>query len=257
MIEVLKKHIEDINKVFLIGVNFLNVARSLKSISLDLKLLAINGILQAAKIGNQQGQSLITLSGFLSDLPNTIAPELEELEKTSYYFSKNITECTISFRKFYQFTSSLENYYDDMQKNSHFLRNLTVISLKDAFEKSNQIELYIDDHNKIVNLKRLVANNYKLLEHVNEFLEATKKDLKKSRSIIERVQRNGFIARYMATCISIESSYLRGSIVDFTSLVQNINNMIDELNLKLDSIIQNINEGETLVDKTLNSRVIN
>jgi hypothetical protein len=256
MIDVLKSYIDDINRVFLIGVNFLNVARSLKSISLDLKLLAVNGILQAAKVGNQQGQSLITLSGFLSDLPGKIAPELDELERTSSFFSKNITECTISFRRFYQYASTTENYYNDMLKNSKFKKPLIINSLKDAFDRASTIEQYIDDDFKISNLKRLIKNNTDLLEHVNDYLHAIQMDLKKSKNIIERIQRNGFIARYMATCISIEASYLRGNIANFSALVQNINTMIDELNVKLDSIITNINEGETLVEKALNSKII-
>ena len=91
MNNILEKYTTDIERVFNIGVEVLNGARSMRRISFELKLLAINGIIQAAKIGNNQGQSLITLSGFLSDLPSQIAPELNNLEQLTGVMAREIT----------------------------------------------------------------------------------------------------------------------------------------------------------------------
>lgn len=255
----LEKYKNDITDVFTLGVEVLNVSRSLKSISLDLKLLAINGIVQAARIGNHQGQSLITLSGFLSDLPVQIAPELKDLEDLSNRLSKEITIISITVRRFmlysmslYSFTKKLIGSYNknlkDVDINLMNSKELMEIERNPLFRHSSELEKE--------NLRILAQKNLSIIRSLNKLLSASEITINSSRNKIERIRRNGFIANYMGSNILIESAYLHGTNQNFNDLVNNIHNIIVNLNEKLDAILEKIDESSKLLKNLINTGII-
>lgn len=258
MNEELVLYKNSISEVFNIGVNVLNVSRSLKNISLDLKLLAINGIVQAARIGDNQGQSLITLSGFLSSLPAQIAPELEDLEKLTGNLSTQITISSIAVHRFILYSLSLENILKGISRNGK-------TKIEDNLNIYRAVDLERIEHNAYLqgvdgllksNIIYLAKVNLKLIKELNELLLKSKTTIILSRNKIERVRRNGFIANYMGSNISIESSYLQKSQQNFGDLVNNIKQMVDALNERLDIILDKINDGEKLLTKLIKSGII-
>jgi hypothetical protein len=259
MNDKLIKYKNDITKVFTLGVEVLNVARSLKGISLDLKLLAINGIVQAARIGNHQGQSLITLSGFLSDLPVQIAPELKDLEDLSNRLSTEITIISITVRRFmlysmslYAFSTKLTSEHNktlrDVDINLMNSRELQDIDRNPLFRYSTKLEKE--------NLRAIAQKNLSIIRSLNKLLSASEITITSSRNKIERIRRNGFIANYMGSNILIESAYLRGTNQSFNDLVSNIHNIVMNLNEKLDAILEKINESSKLLINLINTGII-
>ena len=65
------------------------------------------------------------------------------------------------------------------------------------------------------------------------------------------MSRNGFIANYMGTNISIETSYLPSNRQSFYGLVQNIKAIVDSLNSKLDVLLQHLIKSEKLLDNLI------
>jgi hypothetical protein len=252
------KYTKDITAVFGIGVDVLNVARSLKTISLDLKLLAINGIVQAAKIGTNQGQSLITLSGFLSALPLQIAPELADLEELASILARKITISSIQVRRFINYSTSLENMVDKAvhAKNKSAVKEINVYSAK-TLNKLKHIK-------SVSNLDPLLRDNIYLLAQknldlnlsMNEGLYESLAIIIRTRKKIERIRQNGVIANYMGSNISIESSYLTKGKKDFEALVNNIKGIVGALNEKLDQILEKLIESEKLLSKLIKSGII-
>lgn len=254
---ILNKYKTDITKLFGIGVDVLNGTRSLKIISVDLKLLAINGIVQAAKIGSNQGQSLITLSAFLSDLPQQIAPELRELEKLAAHLSRQITIASISVRRFIQYSITLAKTIDEVFKEAGSNFSSTDFNLLDENElrrlqKNDIIQdtLPIKKKNIII----LCNKNIEIMKAVNQNLFEVHSSMAKARKKIETVGRNGFIANYMGSNISIESAFLPKNMRSFSSLVNNIKAIIDNLDSSLNNILDKITEGDTLIKSFIKLR---
>ena len=225
MNHLLFKYKNDITKVFGIGVDVLNSTRQLKSISLDLKLLAINGIVQAAKIGNNQGQSLITLSAFLSDLPTKIAPELDELEKLVGHLSRQITICSIAVRRFMMYNMALAKTIDRVSLETGAKTNSTDFKLMNVYELSR-----ISSHESFSdakpisksNLHEISLKNEEIMETLIELLRDIHTTISRARNRIEEVRRDGSTANYMGSSISIESAYLTDNSGSFDGLVSNI-----------------------------------
>lgn len=258
MNEAIKKYSKDITAVFGIGVDVLNVSRSLKTISVDLKLLAINGIVQAAKIGNNQGQSLITLSGFLSTLPNQIAPELGDLENLSNQLAREITVCSIVVRRFINYSLSLEKTIKIALKENKALatKSINIYSTKvlQGLKHSN----VLSDLEQIrrQNIIILAQKNLDLIISMNNYLARSQAIIIRARKKIERIRQNGFVANYMGSNISIESSYLSSGKKDFESLVNNIKKIVNALNDKLDQILDKLIESEKLLSNLIKSGII-
>lgn len=257
MSTVIEKYMSDITQVFSIGVEVLNGARSLKGISLDLKLLAINGIVQAAKIGSNQGQSLITLSGFLSDLPIQIAPELDELELTTSIFARQLTICSIAVRRFLQYSSALKKFIDRVLKGTNSTYNSNDFNLLDlrvlsklhshhAFNDINPIEKE--------NLKILTHKNIIIVEEINNHLVDAHNSMIRATKKLDSIKRNGFIANYMGSNILIESSYLSSDQKSFSGLVNNIKGIVKILDEQLQIINENISKGDNIVTTLIRSR---
>jgi hypothetical protein len=258
MNEAINKYSIDITAVFGIGVDVLNVSRSLKTISLDLKLLAINGIVQAAKVSNNQGQSLITLSGFLSSLPTQIAPELADLEYLSNQLAREITICSIVVRRFINYSLSLEKTIISTLKehNKTTSRNINIYSTKVLQNLRNNNILSKLEPIRKENIFILADKNLDLINDMNEYLLRSQSIIIKARKKIERIRQNGLVANYMGTNISIESSYLLSGKKDFESLVNNIKIIVTTLNNKLDQILDKLIESEKLLSNLIKSGII-
>ncbi len=254
----IKKYMQDITQVFALGVDVLNVSRSLKTISLDLKLLAINGIVQAAKIGNNQGQSLITLSGFLSALPQQIAPELADLEGLTNQLARQITICSITVRRFVNYSITL-----DKTIKSAFVKKIRVDS-KDLNIYSTKVLLRLKHLPALNELEPLMKENVLLLAQknldlmlvLNNYLFSSLARIIRTRKKIERIRQNGFIANYMGTNIAIESAYLYSGKKDFEALVSNIKNIVIALNDKLDAILEKLIDSEKILSNLIKLGII-
>lgn len=250
---------DDITKVFGLCVDILSVARSLKTISMDIKLLAYNGIVQAARIGSEQGKSLITLSGFLSDLPLKIEPELEDLEQYAGELSHQITICSITVRRFTLYSMGLMSTISRVAHEagfSHADQQINLLNAKELKNISKNILVRKASDIHLKNIEYISAKNLSIIKSLNVLLNEAQSTILRSRKKIERIRRNGFIANYMGANISIESAYIRGNRKSFDGLVNNIKLMVDQLNEKLDSILEKISESETLLSRLIHSGII-
>jgi hypothetical protein len=253
--QILQKYQNDMTKIFGIGVIVLTGARSLKRISLDLKLLAINGIVQATKISSLQGQSLITLSGFLSELPGVIEPELNELEDIAGRLSRVITVNSISVRRYMFYSLFMHRTFDEILadsessiKSEHL--NLSSMEVLSSIEKSSYLRNV--DYLRKDNIKQMAEKIIAIQSNINDLLNTAISIINKAILKIERIHRNGFSANYMGSYISIESAYLTHNKKNFQGLVENIKKMFTELQDNLNIILDNINNGKRILLSLLN-----
>ncbi len=257
MADLFATYSKNISTIFSIGVDVLNGSRALKNISLDLKLLAINGIVQAAKIGTNQGQSLITLSGFLSDLPVQIAPELKELEYISSNLASEITMSSIFVKKFLQYTLTLSKYIDLILKplkTSYSSSDFNLISVREL-ERLHRHEVFTRvKSSELESLRYFAENNVITLKKINELLFDGHTSFMRARTKIDNITRNGVIANYMGSNILIEASYLSDDQKSFEGLVNNIKKIINTLDASLFTIQEMIVKGDNTLTQMINLR---
>ncbi len=243
-----------IAQIFKIGIEVLHHTRELKGISAELKLLAINGIVHAAKIGNNEGRSLITLSGFLSELPVQIAPDLEELEERTGNLADNITLCSMAVRRLMQFSIALEKTLNltFRELNSSFsasnfdllnIRVLEKIHQNQSLNKASKLQIH--------NIRKLTDKNIYLLTIINKNFVDIQSLIKSIGVKIDRARRNGLIADYMGSNIMIESSYLQGDRKNFNSLVSNIKELVGRLDKRLFHISEKLSDSTNLLTKLM------
>jgi hypothetical protein len=238
-----------ITKLFKHGIDILHNSRELKGISSELKLLAINGIVHAAKNNNNEGRSLITLSGFLSDLPLKIAPEIDELELKTSILSAELTSCSMLIKRLNQFSivifesmllHSETKYHHDI-RSLDFLDNKTLEKVLTLPFMKNMKQIQKN------NIKIVASKNIILIENLIKSFASINNNMNSIKISIERASRNGLIAQYMGSNILIEASYLHGDKSNFTSLVDNIKSLVSNLDNKLNTISDKLSLSVSII----------
>jgi len=113
------------------------------------------------------------------------------------------------------------------------------------------------EENRILkeNIIQISKNNIDVMNSINDMFIATQGTINRARQTIERIKRNGFIANYMGSYISIESSYLAGGRQKFSGLVNHIKDMYAMLIKNLEEIEEKIEEGDFLLKNLVKSGI--
>lgn len=255
MSKLTSKFQKSISRLYIIGIDSLHENRKLKTTSLDLKLIAINGITHAAKIANVGGKSLITLSGFLSELPKQIAPELEELENHTLKLTNQLTLTSITVKRLLQYSNSLQRIIRLFfgKNDADILLNYDYLSEKGLQSILNDEILNKLDGNRLYNIKFVINKNITILDTLEILFREVNSSLQKILLLIERTRRNALIADYMGSNIMIESSYLNAGNDNFRALVTDIKRIVNNMDKKLEFISDQLNEGRAILNQ-LNKR---
>lgn len=210
--------------------------------------MAVNGIVRAGKVASGQGKSLAALSGFLSDLPAKIAPELEKLEILAGDLAVSLTEASIDVRRFVNYTEGLSLIIKSSGENQESQKfDLLKISNLRTVSASRQLREIVGVRFPEVEL--LSDRGVKVSEKITEKLIDAKKIMNQAKKRIADIGRSGFTASYMGTYISIESSYLRKESHDFASLIDSIKQITTELEDRLTDLSDLILKCELKVDE--------
>lgn len=243
MNRILDKYKNEVFKILNMGINTLNLARSLKTISSELQVLAYNGVVLSSKINTNQGKSLITLSRFLSDLPSQIGPELLELEKRASVLADELTQSALNIKKLIQFSITLDKLLNRI--------NIESIRIDDInfFDKNEINDILVKKEDTDANetykhaVEVLISKNAEILEKLSDHFFEARDAFNKTSNTAEKIKRNTFIADYMGSNILIESAYLDTNQKNFSGFVDDINRIISKLNSQLADINNRINFG--------------
>lgn len=239
---------KDVNSIFTICINILNVARSFDDLAFEMELLAINGTVHSEKIDHRYGNPLSALTESLSDIPKQIAPEIAELETLSTALFRKIVLCSLAVRRFYQYTRCFERClhqsseekitveFDSSSKKSDNQENL------DKLKKSK----HLSDLQKI-NIQHLMEKNTQNMEALADLLQDSLYFLHGTMRRLEKIQTIGLTAKYLGTCISINASYLSQGAAQFHGLVHGINEMVSRLENMQNTLLDHIQQGNRKV----------
>lgn len=251
---VLDQFMTDINSLFRICTAVTNFARSMNAMVREIELLAMNGVVHAAKIAEGQGKPLLTLGEILTDLPKRISPEVRELETWCNHIAKNTAKCSNLVRRFYQHLSCLLVMINRSSQEEDFstLERLAALNLTRA---SGIASLVMEvERGKMLplcqaNMKFLAAQCQTNMAETTRLLKASDDHLKKAHLSAENIKALGITARYLALYISVEAASLRQTQSSFQNLASTINETIDRLEQQFKIMNQTIAEGCDLLKR--------
>jgi hypothetical protein len=260
MLDVLGVFKRNINQLFGICVDILNVGRSLQQLSLSMQILAINGVVQAAKVGDGKGRPILALVQILNRTPGEIRPEVEAIERLCAKLAQLAAHSSNLVWRYYQLIASLLVAMPRESPSSSSAAAAIVPHLRfttpddiaqlmahPSFHMGEQLER--DNRKTIATICR--TNLTELHERLNEALRC----LGDTRRALHGLEMIGLTARYMAFCIASEAAGLEEAGMNFKTLSKEIGQAVDELNAKTHAMKTSIDGGSDMVELLLKGHV--
>ena len=256
MHDVLSLFKRNINQLFGITVDILNVGRSLQQLSLSMQILANNGVVQAAKIPGGKGRPMLALVEILNNTPKEIRPEVAALEHLCAGLAKVTASSSNIIWRYHQLIASLlsamahgerSSASNGLDSLSHLrfttAADLTQLTQHPAFISAEALER--ENRPFVVNLCQ--ANLTELHERLKEALRC----LGETQQALGGLKSIGLTARYMAFCIASEAAGLAEAEANFKNLATEITRVVDDLDGKTLAMKKAIEHGQELLDLLL------
>lgn len=238
----------DINKLFGVCMDVVKFARIMDSMVYEMQLLALNGVVHAAKIQGTEGRPLLALGQVLTDLPEKIVPEVLELERWCTQVAKNTAKCSDLVRRYYQHimcvvAATIQQINPD---DSSFLKDMATMHLSHPSDVAKFIthpffeQLPSIMHNNLLRLSQQCQVNYgESLQLLNESIYC----LEKAKLASENIKAVGTTAHYLSLYIKIEAAYLSEKQDNFNNLAYTLNETIARLEDNFKNMKEAISQG--------------
>ena len=256
MHDVLSLFKRNINQLFGITVDILNVGRSLQQLSLSMQILANNGVVQAAKIPGGKGRPMLALVEILNNTPKEIRPEVEALEHLCAGLAKVTASSSNIVWRYHQLIASLLSAmaHAEPTSASKHLETLSHLRFTTAADVTQLMHhpacsdtgaLERDNRAYIVHLCQ--TNLAELHERLKEALRC----LGETQQALVGLKTIGLTARYMAFCIASEAAGLAEAEANFKNLATEITHVVDDLDAKTRAMKEAIEHGQELLELLL------
>ena len=243
-----------ISQLFRICMEVMTFARAMNTMVYEMELLAMNGVVHAAKVSDGQGKPLLALGEILSDLPSKITPEVRELESWCAQVAKNTAKCSDLGRHHYQQTCCLVagicRYAEESQLAN--CEDLTRLNLTRSADITTLMKNSLFD--TVPSLPRgnmnFLANRCRSNSaEITQLLKHSAQCLGKGKVSAENIKAIGTTARYLALYICIEAAYLSDKQASFNNLAKTITETIDQLDEQFKSMTDILLEGELVLQQ--------
>ncbi len=249
----LMRHKTDINKLFGICMDVVKFARIMDTMVYEMQLLALNGVVHAAKVPGHEGRPLLALGQVLTDLPEKIGPEVRELEGWCTQVAKNTAKCSDLVRRYYQQIMCLVSTVlkqvtsDDIP----FLREMADMNLSRASDVAKFMK-----HPFFERLPPIIYDNLQRLSHqcqVNhgetiQLLRESIQCLGKAKLASENIKGVGTTAQYLSLYIKVEAAYLSEKQDNFNNLAYTLNETIERLESNFNNMKDAIAQGSNALE---------
>lgn len=256
MIQALIDYNRDMNRVFGTCVRIQGTARHLGDSNLEIELLARNGVAEAARLPEGKGRSLLVLAEVLSELPDQIRPDVDNIETLCERLARNTADCSNVVRLYYQLVSSLLVTVDELGEPTDgttrrakealraqsYLRGEDIGSLKSFLEAK---DTFATRSRSSTMLSDRCREN---LGRIGERLSESENILCEVFDRIRSILTFGRTARYLAQNIAIEAAAIGPDGANFTNLSRTIHDVVDQLEKNLSALRQSADKGEGLLE---------
>ncbi|GMV48971.1 hypothetical protein FBQ96_00695 [Nitrospirales bacterium NOB] len=246
----------NINELFGICVDILNVGRSLQQLSWSMQILANNGVVQAAKVGGGKGRPMLALVEILNHTPKEIRPEVASLERLCATLAKVTASSSNIAWRYHQLLASLLSTIAHSEQAStpathDLLARLRFTTAEDVAQLMRhprfaaEERLQRDNHTFIADLCQ--TNLVQLHERLKDAVRC----LGETRQALGGLKMIGLTSRYMAFCIASEAAGLAEAEANFRNLSAEITRVVDDLDAKTRAMKDAIDHGQELLELLL------
>ncbi|MDH5667145.1 MAG: hypothetical protein OEY86_03950 [Nitrospira sp.] len=256
MLDVLSVFKRNTNQLFGICVDILNVGRSLQQLSLSMQILAINGVVQAAKVGDGKGRPILALVEILNHTPGEIRPEVETIERLCAKLAKLAAHSSNTVWRYYQLIAGLlttipREYRTSSRMHADAILDLPFTTPDDLAQLTAHPTFQTGDALARSNRQSIATICRANLTDLHERLEEALSCLDDTRRALHGLETIGLTARYMAFCIASEAAGLGEAGMNFKNLATEIGKAVDELNAKTHTMKVSIDGGVEMVELLL------
>lgn len=256
MHDALSQFKRNINQLFGICVEILNVGRSLQQLSWSMQILANNGVVQAAKVSGGKGRPMLALVEILNHTPKEIRPEVETLEQLCAQLARVAAHSSSLVWRYHQLIATLLSSIRQGAEGRSTSVDPAIDHLR--FTTPEDLERLVH-HTDFTHGDRLVQSNRAYLAHLcqtilgelhTEFKHALR-CLADTKRALNGLKMIGMTSRYMAFCIASEAAGLAEAEANFKNLSAEIGTLVDDLDGKTRTMKVAIDDGEDLVELLL------
>lgn len=260
MLDVLGVFKRNINQLFGTCVDILNVGRSLQQLSLSMQILAINGVVQAAKVGGGKGRPMLALVEILNHTPREIRPEVDVIEHRCADLARLTAHSSSIVWRYYQLINGLllampRGHRFSSRTDAEVFPSLrfttpddiTTLMTHQSFRHGESLE-----QDNLRTIGRICQIN---LTDLHERLRQTLHCLEEISRALHGLEMIGLTARYMAFCIASEAAALDDAGLNFKNLSTEIGRAVDDLEAKTHTMKVSIESGQELVESLLEGHV--
>ena len=260
MLDVLGVFKRNTNQLFGICVDILNVGRSLQQLSLSMQILAINGVVQAAKVGDGKGRPILALVEILNHTPGEIRPEVEAIERLCAKLARLAAHSSNIVWRYYQLVGSLlatipREHGSSSPTNTVAIPDLQFTTPDDLAQLMAHPSFQMGEPLERNNRQSIAAICQTNLTELHERLRDALGCLDDTRQALHGLETIGLTARYMAFCIASEAVGLGDAGMNFKNLATEIGQAVDELNAKTHTMKSSIDGGLDMVELLLKGQV--
>jgi len=259
VLDDLRAHQVEMTRLFSVGVDILNAARTLDSMSAELQMLARNGVVQAAQMnrssrgGHGEGAPLLALAGILSGCPRRIAAQLARLGERCAAIASHTAHCSGLARRHTQHLNSL----------------LLVLGRECRGAQADELATLLRD----VNLRRpgelgrvlartdgwqlppALAANVRMIgersadtaRRLSASLRQTGTCLRETGGILRAIERIAETVNYLGVNVAIEAAHCAERGADFRQLAREIQGTVARFEQKLQAIRHSAERGRVLL----------
>ena len=256
MLDVLCVFKRNINQLFGTCVEILNIGRSLQQLSFSMQILAINGVAQAAKVGDGKGRPILALVEILNHTPREIRPEVETIDQLCANLARVTAHSSNIVWRYYQLVGSLlmtlpREHHTSPGGNTGPLSHLRFTTPDDITELMAHPSFQAGDPVERSNRHSIATICQANLTGLHDRLREVLRCLGDTRRALHGLELIGLTARYMAFCIASEAAGLGDAGMNFKNLATEIGQAVDELNAKTRAMKTSIDGGSDMVELLL------
>ncbi len=256
MLDALGLFKRNINQLFGICVDIMNTGRSLQLLSSSMQILAINGVAQAAKVGDGKGRPILALVEILNHTPREIKPEVEAIEQVCAELARLTAHSSNIVWRYYQLIAGVlaampQDGQSSCLADRHLPSHLRFTTPEDITQLMTDPSFQLGEPLERDNRSSIAAICRTNLTELHTRLSDAVRCLNETGRALHGLKMIGLTARYLAFCIASEAAALGEAGMNFKTLAAEIGHVVDELDARMRAMKSSIDSGQSLVELLL------
>lgn len=247
-------------RLFSVGVDILNAARTLDSMSAELQMLARNGVVQAAQMNRTsrgdhgEGASLLALAEILSGCPRRIAAQVARLGERCRAIASHTAHCSSLARRHTQHLNSLLLVL--RRECGAGQADGLAVQLRDArlrgpggLERAlAQAECGHLPPALAANVRMIAERSAATARNLAGLLRQTGTCLRETEGILRAIERIADTVNYLGINVAIEAAHCADRGANFRQLAHEIQATVSRFEHKLQGIRHTAERGRVLLE---------